>query len=210
MGVDLYSKIDKFMQEFCKDSIRALRKEDKILKENFEKTRYKSFYSDFSKGIYFRSMTEPILKYIIFKELIKKHKMWPEAGWFYKDRSVLDLGISSPYNPNADDIYSADVAIEMKWGGINKNGVLHTWSQSSLQSDIIKMINNCEIANKYFMQFIVIKKDEREINITNIRKEVKDKHEEINLRPIFCEHFKTLGIEPGEYWKFYIILWKVY
>lgn len=204
----MYSKIDKFMQEFCKDSIRALRKEDKILKENFEQTRYKSFYSDFPKGIYFRSMTEPTLKYIIiFKELIKKYKMWPEAGWFYKDRSVLDLAISSPYNPNADDIYSADIAIEMKWGGIGKNGALHTWSQSSLHNDVTKMLDNCEIENKYFMQFIVIKKDEQEINITKLKKAVNEK---TKVRPIYCEYFKTLGIEPREYWKFYIILWKVY
>lgn len=119
--------------------------------------------------------------------------MRPEAGWFYEDRSVLDLAVSSPYNPNAEDFDSVDIAIEMKWCGIGKNGALHTWSQSSLHNDVIKMVDNCGIENKYFMQFNVIKEAEHEINITNLRKDVNGKIEKINVRPIFCEHLKHLA-----------------
>lgn len=91
--------------------------------------------------------------------------MRPEAGWFYEDRSVLDLAVSSPYNPNAEDFDSVDIAIEMKWGGIGKNGALHTWSQSSLHNDVIKMVDNCGIENKYFMKFNVIKEAEHELTL---------------------------------------------
>lgn len=209
MGDSMYSKVDKYVQKFCKDSLNALKKEDKILKENFEKTKCKRFYSQFPKGLYLRSITEPILKYIIIKELVKKYKMWPEAGWFYRDNSILDLGISSPHNPEKNDDEAVDIAIEMKWGGMDKNGSLFSWSHDSLYKDSIKMIENCKIENKYFMQFIVLQDNEVDINITNLRKEVNSKIDRIKVRPIFCDFFETQGFEPNQYWRFYIITWKV-
>lgn len=135
--------------------------------------------------------------------------MWPEAGWFYKDRSILDLALSSPDNSAKNDFDTADVALEMKWGGVDRNGNLFSNSFKTLYKDCVKMIENCMIDNKYFMQFIVIENDELEISKTSLRKNIKEKIDDIKVRPIFCDYFKTQGYENDEYWRFYIITWKV-
>jgi len=68
--------INKFVMEFLEDCTIALEKWDldvrmKILNSSYANT----FYSEFWKGIGVWSITEPIIKFIIFTDLCGKYQI---------------------------------------------------------------------------------------------------------------------------------------
>lgn len=208
------TKIDKYVIDFCNDALNALKNCNENLGGNLKSTKYKSYYNEFPKGIFVRSLTEPILKFIIFLQLCCNHKMFPEAYGFYNGRQLLDLAIQSPYIDEKKGIEYADIGVEMKWAKIGSKDEFLKWSLTDFKNDILKLHKNCIIENKYIMQFMLLE-EEHEINTDDLLKNqlINDidgrlfKNGDINL--IYKDFFDTAGIKDNETWKFYIILWKI-
>ena len=86
--------IDKFVIGFCKDCLSVLKDYDRLLHTNLQETKFPTFYKYDVKGVSVYSVTEPILKFIIFTSLCRKYQIWPEGG-FYKGRELLDIALFS-------------------------------------------------------------------------------------------------------------------
>lgn len=209
------NKLDKYMCSFCNDAIKALKKYDEEIKQNIMGSEYQLYYSEFPKGIYVRSLTEPILKFILFTKLCNSHKMLPEAYGFYPGKQLLDLAIQSPFIKEESTFNEQrfDIAIEMKWGAIKSDGNQLRWSVSSSIDDILKLHKNCTIENKYFMQFILEEK-ENLFNSDSMKSQILNAMDRRNFKnksiEFVCNNsFYTQGFESNEFWKFNILLWKI-
>lgn len=205
--------IDKYVIQFCQDSLKVLKKYNNKINHNLSESEYKEFYKYDSKGVAIYSITEPILKFIIFSELCKKYQIWPE-GNFYNGKKLLDIGLFSKTVKNIEEEIAPDIAIEMKWGGIKKNGEFATWSLKNLVSDIYKLNKECDIKNKYLMQFIVIHSDEMEIDNTLLKQQLiqtidKRKFRNRDIKFLYSGFFNTNGANENNKWKFSILLWKI-
>lgn len=181
--------------------------------KNLLQTKYPSFYKYDAKGISVYSVTEPILKFIIFSSLCLKYQIWPESS-FYNSKELLDIALFSKPIKNIDNEIEPDIAIEIKWAYVTKSGKLNKWSLTSLINDVYKLHKRCETLNKYVMQFLVLKDYNTEISNAILEEQV---YNEIDKRKIrgkqvsFCfkSYFDTHGKDENEKWKFYLLLWKI-
>jgi hypothetical protein len=211
VGISVSKKIDEYVKEFCIDSLKALKEYDEKLKTNIEGSKYQKFYSDFPRGIFIRSITEPVLKFIIFSSLCKKHKMFPEASGYYKGKQLLDLALSSPFLDKGSDY--ADIAIEMKWGRIKKTGEFAKWSLDFIQKDLLKLHKFCTIENKYMMQFMYMDYDVK-IDKETLKSQIlyyidKRKFRNKEMELIYDDYFETCELDLNKKNKFFILLWKI-
>ena len=207
--------LDKYMKEFCNESLEVLKTYDQRIRDNLLLNENKDFYS-FPKGLTVWSITEPILKFLIFSSLCKKYMIWPEAGEFYKEKKFLDLALFLP-NDLKHQIDSSedepDIAIEMKWGGLKKTGEFMKWGLNNFIDDMLKLHKSCTIKNKFIMQFIVLHND-IEIDGDVLKDQIlsnvdKRKFRGKDIELLYANYFKTLGFSENELWPFYIVLWKI-
>lgn len=205
--------VDEKFKEFCGDSLNVLKKYDEDIRNRIISGNVKEFYKLDHKGILLNSITEPILKYLIYSNLCNKYMMWSESP-AYKTSEHLDLAIYLEPTKSADNlIYSdkAEIAIEMKWGGICKNDTFNKWTIKTVTSDSIKL-RKSKIQNKYFMQFISSDKQISNTAIENITdqiyKYIKSKRYKLSLENVFCDYFISHDSDDKEIC-FYIFAWKL-
>ncbi len=207
--------VDKYMKEFSNECLEVLKTYDQRIRDNLTLTVHKDFYG-FAKGIAVYSITEPIIKFLIFSSLCKQYMIWPEVGEFYKDKKYLDLALYLPnelkqlVNSSEDE---PDIAIEMKWGGLKKTGEFMKWGLTNFIDDMLKLHKNCNIRNKYIMQFIILHND-IEINGEILREQILSSVDKRSFRGkdielVYMNYFETHGVNDSELWPFYIVLWKI-
>lgn len=126
----------------------------------------------------------------------------------------LDLAMYSCRVENIHEEITPDVAIEMKWGGLKKTGEFNKWSLKFIIDDIIKMHKECEVPNKYIMQFVIIHNDETVVDKETLEGQVyksidkrKVRNREFSL--LFSNYFNTKGSDDSINRRFYILLWKI-
>ena len=142
---------DALMIEFLRDAKTALQEKDKYIRGKFlSSPDVDDFYKERAKGIATWSITEPILKFIIFTELCDKYKMRPE-DCTYKSSELLDLAL---FVEEQDEIQSAEIGIEMKWAALTKKSLLASKSLKCLMADFNKIKKSATIHN-YLLQFIL-------------------------------------------------------
>ena len=203
---------DKYITSFCKDCITVLQKHDAEIRENLLGSDHASFYKYDNKGIGLYSITEPILKFLIFADLCQKYQIWPE-GTFYRGRNLLDIAMYSKKVENIDERKAPDIAIEMKWADFTKSGMFFKWAMTNCIDDIYKIHKECDIENKYIMQFV--RCDEainwhphilRDQLLGEIdKRKIKGKQIEF----VYSESFDTCGATVENKEKFYILIWKI-
>ena len=133
----------EFVHKFAKDAVFALQKHDSLLRIKLQRPEVKDFYYDEFEGIGIWSITEPILKYIIFSDLCDIYYMQSEYGDYYGSAEKLDLALFNNDNPrNKWENAQPDVAIEMKWTGFTKKGSFYSGWIKQLKSDVEKMLQS--------------------------------------------------------------------
>lgn len=212
-GYKWRSGVDEYAMVFCEDCLRVLKEYDEMLYNNLIQSQYPEFYRLDSKGIGVYSITEPILKFIIFSSLCKEYQLWPESP-FYKGMKHLDLAMCSCRIEDINADIEPDIAIEMKWGGIKKSGEFNKWSLNFIIDDIIKMHKECEVPNKYIMQFVIIHNDETVIDKETLERQVYESIDKRKVRNrefslLFSNYFNTKGSDDHIDRRFYILLWKI-
>ena len=147
---------DKYVEAFCKDAIKVIKQYNSEIYARLERKAVKEFYAEDWKGIGIYSITEPILKWIIFSNLCHKYRMSPECSNFYADGKLLDLCLYL-----TDDYEKApDIAIEMKWAGFRNDKRPSAGWLKQMISDVTKLYQAKTPSNKYFMQFAFISQSE--------------------------------------------------
>ena len=207
--------VDVYMKGFCNECLEVLRIYDQRIMDNMTLTDHKDFYG-FAKGIAVYSITEPILKFLIFSSLCKQYMIWPEACEFYKHGKYLDLALYLPSElkqkiGSSED--EPDIAIEMKWGGLKQTGEFMKWGLNNFIDDMLKLHRNCTIQNKYLMQFIILHRD-IEIDGVRLREQILSNIDKRTFRGrdielVFLNSFNTHGVYESDLWPFYIVLWKI-
>lgn len=215
------------MSEFCNHALDVLKKYDKNIKSRLVKGDYSDFYSYDWKGIGIYSTTEPILKYLIFTNLLDKYRMWSEMSDYYKDSKengkLLDLGLYfGDVNNESDEELIPNVAVEMKWTKLTQDGYFYSNWLPSIKRDITKLCRcspEYQYAEKYFMQFLFVKQDmftnqfeeKLRTQLTEQCNAIIDhrtlKNRKIKL--VFNNGFKTLGRSDSDMYIFKILLWKI-
>jgi len=205
------TKIDKFVIEFSQKALDVVKDYDSNIHHNFKNSLYKKFYKYDNKGIFVYSITEPILKFLIFTELCKEYQIWPE-GTFYEDsRKLLDFALFYKEIEDIDVEIEPEIAIEMKWGGIRTDGTFYSWSMHNLIADIEKLYNNSNVSNKYLMQFVALDKTKTKINKTVLKTQLQSNIDGRSLKGkekielIYSNYFKAKGCNLN----FTIVLWKM-
>jgi len=148
---------DEYVEQFCVDAVRVLRKYDKELSNSLKQKAVKNFYKHDWKGIGIYSATEVVIKWIIYSKLCHKYRMYPESSKFYEsDKQLLDLAIYL-----TDDYEKVpDIAIEMKWAGFRGDKrPFSNWLKQMI-NDVTKLYQAKVSSNKYFMQFAFISREE--------------------------------------------------
>lgn len=212
-------KVDIYVKGFCAECLEVLRYYDNKIRENLVNSINNDFYEYMTKGISVWSITEPILKFLIFSSLSKKYMIWPEVGEYYNDRKLLDLALYLPeeYTNNdvtKEDESEPDIAIEMKWGGLKKTGEFKKWGLDNFIDDILKLHKQCLIKNKYVMQFVIINNETTDVNTDLLRAQILDSIDKRRFRSrdieaIYDDYFETYGVNMSEKWKFFIITWRI-
>lgn len=217
-GEDVHYDIDSFVKAFCSDSLRAISDYDSLINNNLKKSIHKDFYADDVKGIGIYSVTEPIIKFLIYTNLCSKYQMWPEVT-FYKNTKLLDLALfhkhlSKQYIDDETQPWEPEIAIEMKWTGFRKNGEFSVSAIEGMIEDVYKLHKYCDIPNKYVMQFAIIpnsdftlNKDLLELQVYEFIDKRKIRKKSVNL--IYSNKFTTFGINEDDDWRFCILLWKI-
>lgn len=142
------------------DAIEVLQNYDLQIRKKMLNGNNKNFYIYDAKGIGVYSITEPIIKFLIYTNLSDKYRMLSERT-FYEDKKILDLALFYKHlsddeiaNLNVD--WDPDIAIEMKWAGMMNDGNLYSGWLNQIKLDIEKMNKLISIENKYFMLFTLI------------------------------------------------------
>jgi hypothetical protein len=216
MEVFFMDDIDGFVVDFCKESMAVLEYFDTKTRENLENSEFKDFYKYDIKGIGVRSITELILKFLIFSSLCKSYQLWPETSQFYKDRKILDLALFKRKIENwemEDENVLPEIAIEFTWGSLIKTGEFNSWSLQNIIDDILKLHKFCLVENKFILQFMILD-DDIEFSDEELLNQVNssiDKRKFRNgcLALLYDDYFKTQGSDKSVKRKFYILLWKI-
>lgn len=200
---------DKLVNQFFDDVKMILEKEDLCIRNKFIKSELASnFYKDRWKGIGTWSITEPIIKFIIFKELCDKYKIRPEDN-AYNNSKFLDLAI---YLDEENETNHAEIGIELKWVSITKQSKMSSQSLQNFADDFVK-IKNSKTKNNYLMQFGFVDRD-IEIDICKLENQVSEEIDGRLLRKfvpmILAENdFTTWASNEYDLKKFILIMWKV-
>ena len=200
---------DETMRAFIKDVKVVLQEKDAYIRNKFlNSPEVNGFYKDRGKGIATWSVTEPILKFIIFTELCDKYKMRPEDST-YKSSELLDLAL---FVDEQDEINPAEIGIEMKWAEFTKESLLTSGSLALLVEDFIK-IKKSMTANNYLMQFI-LHKNSVEVNPLRLEQQINDTYDRRSFRyyapqVIGIEQFPTWVSNEKDTKTFTLLLWKV-
>lgn len=200
---------DVFMAEFLRDARTVLQEKDKYIRGKFLKSpEIDGFYKERAKGIATWSITEPILKFIIFTELCDKYKMRPEDTT-YKSSELLDLSL---FVEEQDEVNPAEIGVEMKWAALTQRNLFASWSLENLMSDFVK-IKKSTTTHNYLLQFI-LHGHEKEIQPDVLENQIVSEYDGRSLR-YFTP--KLIGIEQFPTWisnetdvqMFSLLLWKV-
>ncbi|MBK5261715.1 MAG: hypothetical protein JJE17_03965 [Peptostreptococcaceae bacterium] len=210
--------IDSFMCDFCDDAINVLKKYDSQINTKMLSGPNKNFYKYDAKGIGAWSITEPILKYLIYTNLVDKYKMLPERD-FYGDKRLLDLAIFykdiTEEEINDDNVgWTPDVAIEMKWAGTRKDGNLYIGWLNQIKKDIVKMNDLRDIENKYLMLFNMNYDLSKIVNplmhIGTLYDSMdKRKFKGKTIKLVYSNCFQTMDVKEEVNGRFYIHLYKI-
>jgi hypothetical protein len=195
-----------FIDSFFDDLLEALKKWDLHIRHNFLDSIYLStFYKDYWKGIATWSVTEPILKFLIYCELCKKYKIRPEDHAYQKNE-MLDFSL---FIESDDHNSISEIAIEFKWASFTKKGLLRSSGLESLIADFNKM-KQLKNQHKYIIQFSVNETNQA-ISMDSINKQLQLTYDNRIFRKtkphlIKIGSFQTLS--PQEEMKdFTILLW---
>jgi len=206
------NNVEQFMVCFCQDALSELKTYDRKLRNKFiigEKTgNTGGFYNDYPKGLSIYSITEPIIKWLIYTNLCDRYCMRTEFLTSYG--KYLDLALS--LKPNNDVL---DIAIEMKWAGFRKkDGKLYENSRLNMIDDAIKLYK-MDFSYKYLMQFAILNTDEyKKIDFEatvegfdGIDKR-KFRNSQLNPEPIFMNSFPTWD-ENKNTRRFTMLVWEI-
>lgn len=196
--------------KFLDDCAEALKGRDVALRTKLLNSAYsKGFYNNFWKGLGIRSITEPIIKFLIFSELCSKYQIISEDN-SYNDSKLLDLAL---YIEPIDylDEQEAEVGIELKWTKLTKNGRQYTRGIDSFLSDFNKM-KKASNRHKYIIQLAFAEK-KIELNLTEFNdqmSEIIDGRSIKKIRPnaIKIAYFPTWD-DSYETQNFVMVLWKL-
>lgn len=200
---------DTLMTEFLRDAKTALQEKDKYIRRKFlNSPEVDGFYKERAKGIATWSITEPILKFIIFTELCDKYKMRPE-DCTYKSSELLDLAL---FVEEQNEIEFAEIGIEMKWAVLTKKSLLVSSSLKSLKADFVK-IKKSATAHNYLLQFI-LHEPSVEIQLETLENQVVAECDGRSLRYftpaiVGIEQFPTWLSNETDVQMFSLLLWKV-
>ncbi|MCR8644453.1 hypothetical protein NV379_17500 [Paenibacillus sp. N1-5-1-14] len=201
---------DTFMRTFLLDMKQALMNWDERIRAQYLSSPYKdTFYKDYYKGIGTWSVTEPIIKFLVYVELLPKYKIRPE-DYAYSNKKILDLAL---YTKLEDHSYISEIGIELKWARFKKNGLMYQASLQSLINDFVKMK---ALANehKYFIQHAISDLG-IVLDIENLNQQVLQQTDGRLLRTYIPE---LIAIESFEIWgasretkkNFNLCLWKIH
>lgn len=202
-------RYDRFMKRFLGDVSSVLQERDEYIRNKFlNSPDAAEFYKDRVKGIFTWSVTEPILKFLIFTELCDKYKMRPEDNT-YKDSKLLDLSL---FVDEQNEENAAEIGVEMKWAGLTKKNLLTSASLQCLVDDFTK-IKNSTTSNNYLLQFLV-HNPTLEIIPEQLEEQVVMQYDKRSFR-YFAP--KVVGVEQFPIWLadetnsnvFSLLLWKV-
>jgi hypothetical protein len=207
--------VDKYVVGFCKKAMKVLEGQDKRVAENIQKSKFPGFFKNEHRGLGLFGTCERDMQYLIFADLCKEYKVYPEWSGSYKNMQRADIAIWTDEKATEDDMVS-DVAIEMKWAHFKKDGFLYDYSIQNLVDDVLKMKRHCVSSNKYFMQLAIT--DERLDFKSNAAKKkfeddvnwYFDKRAFRNCWLAFTYHvdFETRGV--GDNIRFFnMLLWKI-
>ena len=185
--------VEQFIVNFCQDALSGLKSFDRKMRNKFTKGEEtgatSKFYKGYLKGISIYSITEPIIKWLIYTNLCDRYCMRTEH--LTDDGKYLDLALS--INPDFDP----NIAIEMKWAGFRKNGSLYENSRLNMIDDAVKL-HKMSFSYKYLMQFAILNINEnKKINYDTIVKNFynfnkwKFKNGVLHPEPIFIRSFPT-------------------
>lgn len=200
---------DTLMTEFLRDAKTVLQEKDKYIRTKFlNSPEVDGFYKERAKGIATWSITEPILKFIIFTELCDKYKMRPE-DCTYKNSELLDLAL---FVEEQNELEFAEIGIEMKWAALTKKSLLASRSLKSLKADFVK-IKKSATAHNYLLQFI-LHEPSIEVQLETLENQVASECDGRSLRYfapaiVGIEQFSTWISNETDVQMFSLLLWKV-
>ena len=207
---------EQLIKEFCDDCLFVLKEYDEKIREKIINGVCADFYNNDYKGIGLYSVTEPILKYLIFTNLLDKYFMWSEYAGYYENGQLLDMGI---YFGDEEEV-EPNIAIEMKWTYITKEGYFYKNWENSIKTDLVKLHRCKKISNKYFMQFMMIPVNHFNVGVDSdtLVKNLTDQCNDIidhrimwkkSVHLVYRNSFQTKGASLSDYYDFTILLWHI-
>jgi len=191
---------DNFMIEEILPSIRkAFLKEDRLFQKKIKSSIHTDFYEDDTKGISSYILTERTLQYIIFRELCKDYKIFPEDLAYGNSNERLDLSI---YKNTKDSGKFAEIGVELKQVSFTNEGRLYQKSLNNLISDFDK-IKRAGNKNKYILFFGLYHKKSIDFDSFNeflISAIDNRKFKKFRLELINQIYFKTDGYKEKKYY----------
>ena len=206
--------MDQYVSAFCTDCMGVLKKYDEKIRNNLLTSEHASFYENDNKGIAVGSITEPIVKFMIFSDLCKKYPIWPECSSYYGDSGkILDIALYAKEQADLEAVVDPDIAIEIKWAGFTQDGKFLKWSLDNCVDDLYKLHKECEIPNKYVMQ-IAISDPLIQWRYDILQQQILDRFDKRkikgkNIKFVFSDSFDTCGGYTEDRKKFYVLLWKI-
>lgn len=191
---------DRFLiNEILPEIRKALMKEDKLFKKQIDESIHTNFYEEDIKGISSYILTERTLQYIIFRELCKEFKIFPEDLAYGNSNERLDLSI---YKNTKDPKKYAEIGIELKQVNFTNQGELYQKSLNNLTSDFDK-IKRAGNKNKYILLLGLHHKKTIEFDFFNkylLRSIDNRKFRKFGLELISQSCFKTKGYKNKSYY----------
>ena len=211
MIIQKKTDVNQLMERFCQDALTELKTYDRKLRNRLikgeETGNTGKFYSDYPKGLSIYSITEPIIKWLIYTNLCDRYCMWPELQT--SNGKFLDLALFL----DPDSGYP-EIAIEMKWAGFRKDGRIDENSRKGMVDDAIKL-HGLDFSNKYLMQFSIMSENDYKHIDTHTTAEYfhffdkrQFRNSVLNHDPIFIDSFPTWDdvCNPK---RFAIIVWEI-
>jgi len=187
------------IEEILPSIRKALFNEDKLFKRKIHSSIHTDFYLEDVKGIASYILTERTLQYVIFRELCKTYKIFPEDLAYLNSKERMDLSI---YKNTKDLSKFAEIGIELKQVSFRNDGNLYKNGLDSLISDFEK-IKRAGNRNKYIILFGLHNKKCIEIEGFNkfLSKSIDNrKFKKFGLSLINQVSFKTDGYNERNYY----------
>lgn len=219
----LLNKYDEHVLKFLEDAINILKEYDREIYGKLSYSKHDSMIG--WKGIGKWSITEPVIKFLIYLGLCEKYILYPEKPYSIDPKKHMDLAIylsEDDYLEEDDpELDVSPIAIEIKWSGITKKKKqFDVWTIKQLYESIKKLKLYSKSKNKYILQIGFYEKENfaNDINIKRLSKSTINRMNGRTLRNLNTEiikvfKFETEGehIEGNQFKKyyFYFILWKM-